>query len=189
LKAEKALWLSRIEFERQNGEWLMNVLEFVTESNRIEGILRPPTDEEVDATRDFVLGAHVPNVESLCALALTYAPGVGLLRDRDTMNVRVGSHVAPRGGPHIRANLAGLLKTIGESDPFDFHVVYETLHPFMDGNGRTGRALWAWQMWRSKPEYLDLGFLHAWYYLTLQAARPKAQDSNALASSGTTDQG
>lgn len=149
----------------------MNVSQFVTESNRIEGILRPPSDAEIDATREFVLGSHLPNVESLCALAEVYAPGVGHLRVKDTMNVRVGIHVAPRGGPHIKGTLAGLLKTIGESDPFDFHIAYESLHPFMDGNGRTGRALWAWQMWRIRPEMLDLGFLHTWYYQTLSARR------------------
>lgn len=152
----------------------MDIHSFVTESNRIEGILRPPTDEEIDATRLFVLGAHVPDVESLCGLARVYAPENGVLRERDTMNVRVGSYVAPRGGPSIRANLAGLLKTIEDSDPFDFHVGYETLHPFMDGNGRTGRALWAWQMWRTKPEYLDIGFLHAWYYESLSAQRKRS---------------
>jgi hypothetical protein len=150
----------------------MDYYGFVTESNRIEGILRPPTDEEVRATRDFICG-NAPSVDALCDLALVYAPEDGVLRIKDTMNVRVGSHVAPRGGPHIKANLAGLLKTISDSAPFDFHVAYETLHPFMDGNGRTGRALWAWQMAHDPAllALLDLGFLHAFYYQTLHAQR------------------
>lgn len=152
----------------------MDFHDFVIESNRIEGILRPPTDGEVNATREFVCGKQ-PTVESLCQLALVYAPD-GDLRIKETMNVRVGSHIAPRGGPHIKANLASLLKMISDTDPFEFHVAYETLHPFMDGNGRTGRALWAWQMVHdpAKLAMSDLGFLHAFYYQTLHAQRKRS---------------
>ena len=47
---------------------------------------------------------------------------------------------------------------------------YETLHPFMDGNGRSGRILWAWQMIEHNiAPGLSLGFLHAYYYQTLAA--------------------
>lgn len=149
----------------------INLWKFVEESNRIEGIGRPPTDKEVEATEVFVCGAR-PTVESLTSLVAVYTRGKGLLRVRDDMNVRVGQHTAPRGGPHIQARLNALLQTIEDADPFTLHVEFETLHPFIDGNGRGGRALWAWQMRRLQPAWLlDLGFLHSWYYQTLAASR------------------
>lgn len=147
----------------------MNFIEFVTESNRIEGILRPPTEAEVAATRKFIASDTPPSLDALCELAYVYAGERGLLRNQSGMDVRVGSHIAPRGGPRIYSELDRLLSTIEDADPFQFHIEYETLHPFMDGNGRTGRALWAWQTWRIRPEMLDLGFLHAFYYQTLSA--------------------
>lgn len=53
----------------------------------------------------------------------------------------------------------------GEADPpWEVHIAYEMLHPFTDGNGRSGRMLWAWQM-RNFP----LDFLHTFYYQTLNA--------------------
>lgn len=55
----------------------------------------------------------------------------------------------------------------GELTPMRAHVEYETLHPFMDGNGRSGRVLWAWQMRRDGRDPLQLGFLHAFYYQAL----------------------
>lgn len=160
----------------------MNFEQFVIESNRIEGILRPPTTEEVKATKAFVTGP-TPTVESVSALASVYTRGYGVLRDKAGLDVRVGNHFPPKGGPHIVATLEGLLETIEDGDCYGFHLFYETLHPFLDGNGRTGRALWAWQMWRENQGLLDLGFLHAWYYQTLGASR-KTQRTNTSASDG-----
>jgi len=151
----------------------MNFERFVIESNRIEGILRPPTDIEIEATREFIVRGPAPSIVTVATLALIYAPDKGFLRNQKGMDVRVGSHTPPRGGPNIYRNLVDLLATIEEADPFEFHIAYETLHPFMDGNGRTGRALWAWQMLRhpTKFQMTDLGFLHAFYYQTLSAQR------------------
>ena len=145
--------------------------DFIRESNRIEGILREPTKREVEAHRSF-LGLEelrVADVEGLVD-RLCGNP----LRDRTGRNVYVGSHTPPPGGPHIREDLGALLENINEGTPtpYEAHVAYEKLHPFMDGNGRSGRAIWAWMM-LSERRYdpFSLGFLHRFYYQTLEASR------------------
>jgi hypothetical protein len=151
---------------------LGEVHRFVTESNAIEGIHREPTDAEVQATVDFLRLDEV-TIPDLCNLVSVYQPGNGLRMQRGN-NVRVGRYVAPEGGPHICQKLEELLCIIHPnspipSNPWRLHCQYESLHPFTDGNGRSGRALWAWQMVR-RPEGLSLGFLHRFYYQTLEHA-------------------
>lgn len=138
------------------------------ESNHIEGIHRDPTFTEVEATEQFLL-LRAPCVEALQRLALVYQPNAHL-RDQPGMNVQVGGYLPPRGGREIARQLRVLLNKITDATPFEFHTAYEALHPFMDGNGRTGRALWAWQMLRLEGSRgLNLGFLHKFYYQTLGA--------------------
>jgi Fic family protein len=84
------------------------------------------------------------------------------------MDVRVGNYTPPPGGPDIRVQLAEILGDMETplTDPYSTHLDYEKLHPLMDGNGRTGRALWLWQHLRAGT-YKRLGFFHQWYYETL----------------------
>lgn len=137
--------------------------DFVRESNRIEGIFRDPTEDEIVAHK---LLRALPKiaVSDLEIFVAVVQPGAQLRRQIG-LNVRVGKHIAPQGGPLIEAQLTDLLA--GDLDAYEKHCIYETLHPFTDGNGRSGRALWLWQMGGEAP----IGFLHQFYYQTLDAVR------------------
>lgn len=138
---------------------------FVTESNRIEGISRPPTKEEIAEHARFV-SLHRVTIDELEKFVGVYQPGA-VLRDKMGLDVRVGSYFPPRGGMEIRDMLQSLLDRMHALGPYFTHLEYETIHPFTDGNGRSGRVLWAWQM-----QNYPLGFLHHFYYQTLQKLRP-----------------
>lgn len=163
-----ARFAMRVEHSPED-KWLRA---FVRESNRIEGIERDERsgqwDREVAAHVAFLAleSVSVANLEvfvdSICGEAL---------RERAGMNVRVGNHRPIHGGMHVRTMLAELLEVVNEKklSPFEAHVRYETLHPFMDGNGRSGRVLWLWMMRHALGRLQALGFLHTWYYQSLEA--------------------
>lgn len=140
--------------------------DFVAESNRIENIHRPPTPDELHATEIFSRLDDISTVD-VCSLVDVFAPG-HRLRDNFGLDVRVGNYVAPPGGPEIRDRLRDLIREINRYriSPHEAHVRYESLHPFTDGNGRSGRAIWLWQMRGKAPR----GFLHEFYYQALEAA-------------------
>lgn len=141
----------------------MNAIDFITESNKIEGIHRPPRKAEVKEFHRFM---NLPEVTlgDVQKFVSVYQPDA-VLRDKPHLNVRVGSHIAPMGGPEIVDDLKSLLSDKGIT-PYQRHIEYENLHPFTDGNGRSGRMLWAWEM-----RQIPLGFLHMFYYQTLDQSR------------------
>jgi Fic/DOC family len=147
--------------------------EFVCESNRIENIVREPSRGEIEA-HAWLLSLDVLHVPDIVEFVLEVAGGNAPLRSQPGMNVRVGGHLPPPGGPEIPKALDELLGLISDSrqlTPFEAHCRYETLHPFLDGNGRSGRAIWAWQMQDLGRDPFALTFLRSFYYQALDGYR------------------
>ena len=141
--------------------------QFITESNMIEGILRPPTPQEIEAAEKFMAN-DCQTAITLGDMQAVFAPGKPI-RERAGMDVYVGNYQAPPGGPNVIANLNRICRAAREYvHPYKVHVRFEKLHPYLDGNGRTGRMLWAWAMQNNGQDPFALSFLHRFYYQTLE---------------------
>lgn len=148
--------------------------DFAVESNMIEGI-NHTTDKQIEALRHFCTldGVCVSDVRGYVHQV---QPGAVFRNETTIPGVRVGNHIAPPSGPAVGRNLEMLLDYAqkANADPWSIHCDYETLHPFTDGNGRSGRALWLRMMMRGterQRRLCELGFLHAFYYQTLGGVR------------------
>ena len=148
---------------------------FITESNKIEGV-EGFSDKELQAYKDFLSLSKI-NVADLENLASIITPRA-LLRNKRGMNVRIANHFPPAGGSFVKTMLSEILDDLNELPikyvkmrMHDYHCKYESLHPFMDGNGRTGRAIWLWCYLKAYGELPRIGFLHKWYYDSLSNSR------------------
>jgi Fic family protein len=55
-------------------------------------------------------------------------------------------------------------------DSYEAHVRFEKIHPFQDGNGRIGRAIWLKKALNEGYDY-RISFLHKFYYQTLSHSK------------------
>lgn len=143
------------------------LVQFILESNVIEGL-----DEEQQAWNEmslysWMLGLKALTFADVANFVNQVAPGAKV-RSTFGMDVTIGESPPPKGGPEITERLGLLLWHISHKDPHPFlaHREYERLHPFMDGNGRSGRMIWLWQMRKRGYQY-GRPFLLEYYYQSI----------------------
>lgn len=107
---------------------------------------------EKNAARSPVTGAGILKLHRIIAGEVMDQGSAGRYR---TIQVRVGNYVAPR-AKEVPGLMFELLEWWKKGSPkispvlssAILHHRFETIHPFADGNGRTGRMLALWELYR-----------------------------------------
>ncbi|GEM_PF-6906735 len=86
----------------------------------------------------------------------------GMLRDNDARSAGGTIYVSPE----FVAEAMSWWESSDFKDPFERHAVYELIHPFSDGNGRSGRILLLSNM---NYEYVDVNGIMDYSYVDVNA--------------------
>ena len=142
---------------------------FLAESNRIEGYDYEPSlyqqtssskrgfknhiENALSAWRYMVVhhkepltGRHILHLHQLHMRGTLSPSNVGKFR---SCQVYIGKH-RPPAPEHLDYYLQQFINDFNSKafDPLELHYEFEWIHPFVDGNGRVGRILWAWDLLR-----------------------------------------
>lgn len=113
---------------------------------RVVSFIRMKSQEK-DLDREEILFLHKMLIGSIDD------PIAGRFRKKGEY-VRVGTHIAPA-PEHVETGISSILSEYEKSDGAyfldaiaKFHLDFETVHPFCDGNGRIGRVIISYQLLR-----------------------------------------
>ena len=157
-----------------------NTLGITTENTSVDDILETVNhfrciDYVIDHATDKITEAHIKQLHAILKTNTSdsckewFAVG-----DYKRLANEVGEQetVAPKDvHRHIKALLSdyNALKQVEFDDILDFHVRFERIHPFQDGNGRVGRLLLFWQCLQSaQVPFIITEDLRLFYYRGIQ---------------------